>query len=83
MLPAFLLFGTIGLTIARTINGFLTPAVWEASLWGVFGVTVGASVGAWAFRKIPKEKFKYFVYAYIGISGIIILLRSRDIFVLC
>ena len=82
MISAYLLFGNIGMTIVRAMNGFLTPAVWEASLWGVFGVVIGASLGAWAFSKIPQEKFKYFVYAYIGISGIIILLRSRGIFVL-
>ena len=47
MISAYLLFGNIGMTIVRAMNGFLTPAVWEASLWGVFGVVIGASLGAW------------------------------------
>ena len=73
MISAFLLFGNIGMTIVRAMNGFVTPAVGDACLWGVIGVAAGTTLGAWAFRKIPREKFKYFVYAYIGISGIIIL----------
>lgn len=74
MISAFLLFGNLGMTIVRAMNGFVTAEVGWASLWGVAGVAAGTSLGAWAFRKIPREKFKYLVYSYIGVSGIMILL---------
>jgi uncharacterized membrane protein YfcA len=42
----------------------------------MFGVAGGATLGAWAFERIPREKFKYFVYGYIGLSGLVILVNA-------
>ena len=37
---------------------------------------IGTSLGAYVFKHIPNRIFRYIVYAYIGISGVIILLSS-------
>jgi len=76
MISAYLLLGNVGMTVARAVNGFVTPAVGAGLLWGLAGVAGGASLGAWAFGRIPKEKFRYFVYGYIGLSGIIVLVNA-------
>ncbi len=76
MISAFLLLGNIGMTVMRAVNGLISPAVGTGFLWGMFGVAGGATLGAWAFERIPREKFKYFVYGYIGLSGLIILINA-------
>jgi hypothetical protein len=64
------------MTVMRAVNGLISPAVGTGFLWGMFGVAGGATLGAWAFERIPREKFKYFVYGYIGLSGLIILINA-------
>ena len=76
MISAFLLMGNLGMTLVRSANGFLTPAVWTGCIWGAAGVAAGAALGAIAFRKIPHKFFNYIVYAYIAFSGVIILLNA-------
>jgi hypothetical protein len=40
------------------------------------GLVIGVLAGNWAFSRIPNRLFTYLVYAYIGISGAIILLTA-------
>ena len=76
MLQHYLLLGNIIMTIARWRNGFVTPAVGLAYIYGIGGVAIGAAMGAWVFKRIPGAVFRKIVYGFIGISGLIILLRS-------
>jgi len=76
MISAFLLLGNLGMTGFRAVNGFITPAVLTGFLWGMVGVAAGAMLGKLAFERIRRDRFKYFVYAYIGLSGLIILLTQ-------
>lgn len=64
------------MTIVRASNGFLTKTVGINYFLCLGAVALGATLGTWAFNRIPSRTFPYVVYAYIGISGIIILLTS-------
>ena len=76
MVQHYLLLGNIIMTFARWRNGFVTPAVGMAYIYGIGGVAIGATLGSIAFRKIPNRIFKYVVYGFIGICGFVILLTS-------
>lgn len=64
------------MTIVRAINGFVTPTVGITYLYALAGIALGGLAGRWAFKRIPNGIFTYVVYAYIGISGLIILLTA-------
>ena len=60
----------------RASNGYLTPIVGTTYLYGLAGLAIGVIAGNWAFKRIPEKLFTSIVYAYIGISGAIILFTS-------
>ena len=64
------------MTIVRAYNGFFTTTVLTDYLFGLGGVIIGISLGAFVFKRIPNRIFRYIVYAYIAVSGVIILLSS-------
>ncbi|ADV45070.1 sulfite exporter TauE/SafE family protein [Bacteroides helcogenes] len=70
----YFLIGNLLMTAVRAMNGFLTPTVGMDYLYGLGGVVIGSSLGAYVFKRIPGRVFRYIVYSYIGISGLIILL---------
>ncbi len=76
MAQTYFLIGNIMMTIVRAYNGFLTTTVLTDYLYGLGGVLIGTFIGTIVFRHIPNRIFRYIVYAYIGISGIIILLTN-------
>ena len=45
-------------------------------LYGLGGVIIGTMLGAYVFKHIPNRIFRYIVYAYICISGFIILMTN-------
>ena len=69
----YFLIGNIIMTIVRACNGFFTTTVLVDYIYGVSGVVIGTFVGAYVFKHIPNRIFRYIVYVYIGISGVIIL----------
>ena len=75
MVQCYFLLGNLTMTLSRAMNGFLTPAVGMNFLFGLGGVLIGSSMGAFVFRRIPGRLFRYVVYTYIGISGLIILFK--------
>lgn len=75
MVQCYFLLGNLTMTVSRAFNGFLTPAVGVDFLYGLGGVLIGSSIGAFVFRRIPGRLFRYVVYTYIGISGLIIFLK--------
>ena len=74
MAQTYFLVGNAMMTFVRLYNGFVTPAVLDGYLYGIGGVVLGTMLGAYVFNHIPARLFRYIVYAYIGISGLIILL---------
>lgn len=76
MAQTYFLIGNIIMTIVRAYNGFFTTTVLVDYIYGVSGVVIGTFVGAYVFKHIPNRIFRYIVYAYIGISGVIILLTN-------
>lgn len=70
---SYFFFGNLSMLIVRAYNGFLTSAVGYGYLYGIGGVAIGMTIGGYVFRHLSNKVFKYIVYAYIGISGIIIL----------
>ena len=76
MAQTYFLIGNVMMTIVRAYNGFLTTTVLTDYCFGLGGVIVGTSLGAYVFKRIPNRIFRYIVYAYIAVSGVIILLSS-------
>lgn len=73
MVQTYFFFGNIAMTITRAFNGFLTSAVGWGYLYGLGGLAIGTTLGAFVFKRIPGRIFRYIVYAYIGISGVVML----------
>ena len=76
MIQTYAVLTNITMVIGRAVNGYVTSAVGTAYLYGLGGLAIGVVAGNWAFRRIPSKIFTYIVYAYIGISGAIILLTA-------
>ena len=76
MAQAYFLMGNVMMTIVRAYNGFLTTTVLTDYCFGIGGVIIGTVLGAYVFKRISNRIFRYIVYAYIAVSGVIILLSS-------
>ena len=74
MTQTYFVIGNVMMTIVRAYNGFLTTTVLADYCFGLGGVVIGTCLGAYVFRHIPNRIFRYIVYAYIAVSGVIILL---------
>ena len=73
MIQTYAVITNIIMLAVRAYNGYVTPAVGTTYLYGLGGLVLGVLAGNWAYKRIPGRIFTYIVYAYIGISGIIIL----------
>ncbi|OWV08120.1 hypothetical protein B7993_00320 [Fibrobacter sp. UWH3] len=65
--------GNLMMTFFRATNGFVTPAVGAAYVYGLASVILGAFIGGKVFKKIPHKVLKKIVYAYMAVSGIVAL----------
>ena len=74
MIQTYFVISNAMMTVVRASNGFATGAVGQSYLYCIVAVIIGNILGSWAFNHIPGKIFPYVVYAYIGISGMIILL---------
>ena len=74
MTQTYFVIGNVMMTIVRAYNGFLTTTVLADYCFGLGGVVIGTCLGAYVFRHIPNRIFRNIVYAYIAVSGVIILL---------
>lgn len=73
MIQTYFVITNAMMTITRACNGFLTKTVAGNYLFCLAAVGIGTFLGSLAFKRISSKSFPYVVYAYIGISGIIIL----------
>ena len=76
MAQTYFLIGNVMMTGVRAYNGFFTTTVAVDYLYGLGGVIIGTMLGAYVFKHIPNRIFRYIVYAYICISGFIILMTN-------
>lgn len=76
MIQTYAVITNIVMVIVRACNGYVTPAVGSTFLYALTGLAVGVLAGNWAYKRIPNRIFTYLVYAYIGISGIIIFFTA-------
>ena len=76
MAQTYFLIGNLMMTGVRAYNGFFTTTVAVDYLYGLGGVIIGTILGAYVFKHIPNRIFRYIVYAYICISGVIILMTN-------
>ena len=76
MIQTYAVMTNITMLAVRIYNGYVTPAVGTSYLYGLLGLAIGVITGNWAFKRIPSRLFTYIVYAYIGISGLVILLTA-------
>lgn len=74
---SYFFFGNLVMLGVRAYNGFLTPTVGRDYLYGIGGVLIGMTIGGYVFRHLPNKTFKYIVYGYIAVSGIIILATAH------
>ena len=74
MAQTYFLIGNVMMTFVRAYNGFFTTTVMTDYFFGLGGVFIGTSLGTYVFKRIPNRIFRYIVYAYIAVSGVIILL---------
>lgn len=76
MIQTYAVLTNVIMFAVRAYNGHVTPAVGMTYLYSCGGLAIGVLAGSWAFKRIPNKLFTYVVYAYIGISGMIILCTS-------
>ena len=76
MIQTYAVITNITMVIVRAYRGYVTPVVCSTYLYALGGLAIGILAGNLAFKHIPNRLFTYLVYAYIGISGLIIFLSS-------
>lgn len=76
MIQTYAVITNIVMLSVRAYNGYVTPVVGTTYLYAMGGLAIGVLAGNWAFSRIPNRLFTYLVYAYIGISGAIILMTA-------
>lgn len=71
---SYLLLGNVMMLAFRAHDGFLTPAVGYAYLYGIFAVAIGTWAGSKVFHCLSTDVVKKLSYAYIAISGVLSLI---------
>lgn len=75
MTQTYFLIGNSLMTLTRAYNGFFTGQVVYGYLFGISGVVIGNLIGAYVFRRLSGSLLRYIIYAYIGLSGVLFLLK--------
>lgn len=76
MIQTYAVVTNITMLAVRAYNGYVTSVVGMSYMYALGGLALGVLAGNWAFKRIPGRMFTYLVYAYIGISGMIILFTA-------
>ena len=76
MIQTYAVLTNVIMLTARACNGYLTTSVGSAYLYSLGGLLIGVLAGRWAFKRLSDKLFAYIVYAYIGVSGLVIFLTS-------
>lgn len=73
---SYFLLGNCMMTIYRAQSGFFTQEVVTSWCYAVPAVLIGTYLGGLVFSKLSLPILKKIVYLYIGISGILAIIRS-------
>jgi uncharacterized membrane protein YfcA len=76
MIQTYAVLTNMIMLAVRAFNGYVTSAVGMTYLYSIGGLVIGVIFGSLVFKLIPNKLFAYLVYAYIGISGVIILITA-------
>ena len=76
MIQTYAFVTNVTMLAVRAWNGYVTHTVGTTYLYGLAGLAIGVLAGNWAYSRIPNRIFTYVVYAYIAVSGIIILFTA-------
>ena len=76
MIQTYAFVTNLTMLAVRAWNGYVTPTVGTTYIYGLIGLAVGVLSGNWAYKRIPNRIFTYVVYAYIAVSGLVILLTA-------
>lgn len=76
MIQTYAFVTNLTMLAVRAWNGYVTPMVGTTYIYGLIGLAVGVLSGNWAYKRIPNRIFTYVVYAYIAVSGLVILLTA-------
>ena len=76
MIQTYAFVTNLTMLAVRAWNGYVTPMVGTTYIYGLIGLSVGVLSGNWAYKRIPNRIFTYVVYAYIAVSGLVILLTA-------
>ena len=76
MIQTYAFVTNLTMLAVRAWNGYVTPMVGTTYIYGLIGLAVGVLSGNWAYNRIPNRIFTYVVYAYIAVSGLVILLTA-------
>ena len=76
MIQTYAFVTNLTMLAVRAWNGYVTPMVGTTYVYGLIGLAVGVLSGNWAYKRIPNRIFTYVVYAYIAVSGLVILLTA-------
>ena len=71
----FLIINLIGIAI-RLSKGALSTTHIPLILWGWLGIALGTLLGIQTFKRIPLEKLKKAVYAFVGLSGLWLIIST-------
>lgn len=74
MAQCYFLVGNLSMTVFRAHAGFVTPAVLHGWLCGLPGVVAGTALGSLVYRHIPLPLLRRIIYAYLVVSGAVLLL---------
>ena len=61
MAQTYFLIGNAMMTLVRAYNGFFTTTVLTDYCFGLGGIIIGTTLGAYVFRRIPNRAFRYLV----------------------
>lgn len=76
MIQTYAVLTNVIMLAVRACNGYLTPVVGMTYIYSLGGLAIGVLAGKYAFQFLSNKIFTYIVYAYIGVSGLIILLTT-------
>lgn len=76
MIQTYAFVTNVTMLAVRAWNGYVTHTVGTTYLYGLAGLAIGVLAGNWAYSRIPNRIFTYVVYAYIAVSGLIILFTA-------
>lgn len=75
-LQCFFLVTTASNNVVRVANGILSPELLTLVIPGIIGQAAGVWIGNRVLPRIPVEKFRFIVYGFLAVSGVLTLVSK-------